>query len=181
MLAEPGCITYPHWDKFSTSTWISCLEGEIGFGWLAEPSEEEKMAWLEDVAKPKGRYAFKVLRPGDAVYMPPGTIHFVFRRPGGGQTMGLASQMLRRADAVSWLQHLKIELEYAQKEALEEAPYVHVVPAMVQGFFHLINSALGQGDYEKFGGRQRIEEMVELSSTIDDMIEDMRQGQRDRA
>lgn len=63
MLSEPGSITYPHWDKFSTSTWISCIEGEIGFGWLVDPSKEENTAWLDDVAEPKGRYVFRVLRP----------------------------------------------------------------------------------------------------------------------
>lgn len=45
MLAEPGCITYPHRNKFSTRNWISCLECEIGFRWLADSGEEKVPSW----------------------------------------------------------------------------------------------------------------------------------------
>lgn len=56
---------------------------------------------MGDVAEPKGRYVFKMLRRSDAVYMPPGTVHYVFRHPGDGQTMCFASQMLLRANVRS--------------------------------------------------------------------------------
>lgn len=173
MLAEPGAITLPHWDKYSTSTWISCLEGEMGFGWLAEPHEDEKTAWLKDVSEPQGRYLFKMLRPGDAVYMPPGTIHFVFRRPGGGQTMGFAGQMIRRADAMSWLEYLKIELGFAVEDETEDAPYERVVPQMMQGLIHLINGALRQKDFDKYGGKQKLEELIDVAISVDDLIEEL--------
>ena len=170
MLAEPGSVTLPHWDKYSTSTWIACIEGEIGFGWLADPTDEEKTSWLEDVSEPKGRWLFRVLRPGDVVYMPPGTMHFVFRRPGGGQTMGFASQMLRRADMLAWLQHLKIEMGYAVSDVIEDAPYAQIVPGTLNGLLRLVNHACREGEFEKFRGRSKIRKIIGLIDDIDDMV-----------
>lgn len=169
MLAEPGAITYPHWDKYSTSTWIACLEGEIGCGWLSDPSDEEKTSWLKDVARPAGRWLFKVLRPGDAVYMPPGTVHFVFRRPRGGQTMGFASQMLRRADTMAWLRHLRIELEAAVSDEIEDAPYELVVRGLMNGLLHLIRSA-HKDDSGKFGDEAQIRELFDAVEVIHNLV-----------
>lgn len=34
MLAEAGALTLPHFDMWAFGTWITCLEGEMGFAWL---------------------------------------------------------------------------------------------------------------------------------------------------
>lgn len=179
MLAEPGSITYPHWDKYATSTWISCLEGEIAFGWQSKPKGKALASWLEDLGEPRGRWCFRVLRPGEVVYMPPGTVHLVFRRPGGGQTMGFAGQMLRRADTLDWLKFAKIEVAHA--DAVENAPYEFVLPPLVNGFLGLVNAAAREGDFEKFGGKQRIREMTEIIEEMGYLIEQLKESKRREA
>lgn len=179
MLAEPGSITYPHWDKYATSTWISCLEGEIAFGWQSKPKGKALASWLEDLGEPRGRWCFRVLRPGEVVYMPPGTVHLVFRRPGGGQTMGFAGQMLRRADTLDWLKFAKIEVSYA--DAVENAPYEFVLPPLVNGFLELVNAAAREGDFAKFGGKQKIREMTEIIEEMGDLIEQLKESKRKEA
>lgn len=93
--------------------------------------------------------------------------------------MGFASQMLRRADSLRCLRNLKVELGYAQDDELEEAPYVPVIPAMVQGLFHLINAAIREGNSELYGGKQKIKQMVKVARDIDDIIEKMRRESKD--
>ena len=103
MIADAGALTFCHWDKFALGTWISCHEGEIGLGWLSHPSKAEHIAWQDDNKTLVGNWLFKVLRPGDAVYMPPGTVHMAFRRPLGQQTLGFAGHVLRRLEICPWL------------------------------------------------------------------------------
>lgn len=183
MLAEPGAVTHPHWDKYGTSTWIACLEGEIGFGWQAASPMAIRSSYLANESEPTGRWLFKVLRPGDAVYMPSGTVRFVFRRPKGGQTLGFAAQMLRRGDLAAWMEALKVEMEYSIEGVLadeNDTPYHLIVPKLFEGLLRLIGHACEEGGYEKFGGLPKIEALLDLVEECDDVANALVEVQRRR-
>ena len=41
MMCEAGGVTQCHYDKWGFGTHISCLEGEMGFGWLPRPTQAD--------------------------------------------------------------------------------------------------------------------------------------------
>lgn len=60
-----------------------------------------------------GRWVFRVLRPGESVYIGPGTVHCVFRLPEGRQTAGLAGHVVRKRDFGLWVDVLGKEAKVA--------------------------------------------------------------------
>ena len=114
MLAEAGACALPHLDRRGFGTWISCIEGEMGFIWPSRPTEKDRLAVLtspeEDLLDKIGdRWRYTVLRPGDTLYMPPSMPHAVFRLPHGGQTMGMAGHVVRRCEVSAWMKALQRE------------------------------------------------------------------------
>ncbi|KAK4182977.1 hypothetical protein QBC35DRAFT_545237 [Podospora australis] len=83
LLSEGGHQTAPHMDSNGVLTWITVQEGFIGFDWMARPTEEEE-------------------RPGQTVFFPSGTIHFVFRTQ-VGQTLALGGHVLQWSGIERWM------------------------------------------------------------------------------
>ena len=139
LLAEAGALTLPHTDFFGYGTWITCLEGEIGYAWLNHPTEAQLEAWRkdEDGLLGRGDWLFKVLRPGDSTYTNPGTVHYVFRLPNGKQTLAAAGHLLRRSDVCQWLKVLHQEL----KDSIDD-PRAPDYVAVVLHLLHAVDSVL---------------------------------------
>ncbi|KAK5170187.1 uncharacterized protein LTR77_004773 [Saxophila tyrrhenica] len=168
MLSEAGTVTAPHWDQYGLSTWISCLEGEIGLAWLVRPKNpEEHMRWLSDPGRPTARWAFKVLRPGDALYMPSGTVHFVFRRPSGGQTLGYSEHLVRRRHLVGWLRVVGLTLG---REDVDLEGYGLVLPPLMRQVRVLVKAVKAQGLEEMYGGKERLGEALKLVGQVEKAI-----------
>ncbi|KAF2159447.1 hypothetical protein M409DRAFT_30065 [Zasmidium cellare ATCC 36951] len=159
MLAEPGAITTSHFDTWSMGTWISCHEGQIGLIWRSHPTDDEMRNQLvndEDAGYHlEGTSIYKVLRPGDAVYMPSGTIHTVFRKPSGKQTLGLAGHIVRRSAAASWLKFLNMDAEDTADDWLEfkNDDYEFVVPPLARAVRAVLDPEQQRDQRELFGGR----------------------------
>lgn len=79
LLMEGGYNIAPRMEIHGFSTWITVQEGELGFGWMTHPTPEERWAFIADNLGAAGCWRYVVLRPGDTVFIPPGTAHFVFR------------------------------------------------------------------------------------------------------
>ncbi|KAK3115148.1 hypothetical protein LTR53_005790 [Teratosphaeriaceae sp. CCFEE 6253] len=130
MLAEAGALTPPHTDRYGLGTCISCLEGAIGYGYLPRPSDADAQACLAGTVQPGKRWRFRVLRPGDAVYSSPGTPHLVFRLPrGGGQTLGVSVQVVRRVDVGLWVRMLELEA----RSVAHDEKYVKATGEVMRG------------------------------------------------
>ena len=172
MLSEAGTITTAHFDEYSMPTWISCAEGEIGFAWLSHPTSNQRVQWkLKPAAKPTGRWVFRVLRPGDALYMPSGTVHFVLRRPRGKQTLGFAGHVLRNQDLKRWLATLSIELSAeTQLKDDDRAPYDLVLPPLLREVRVLIAAVRSAGHEARFGGEHKLAEALSLVGKVEEQV-----------
>ncbi|KAI7227748.1 hypothetical protein KC330_g8240 [Hortaea werneckii] len=152
LLSEAGAVTAPHFDKWGFGTWISCWEGEIGFGWLTAPDEAHRKAIVAGEDYIEGRWVFKVLRPGDSLYMSPGTPHLVFRLPRGQQTAALAGHLVRRCDVARWVELLTLDVKEGQQRNDDSSG--DLVRALTTGIEHVLDIALTDGKEEIYGGRE---------------------------
>ncbi|WJG35691.1 uncharacterized protein FOBCDRAFT_104912, partial [Fusarium oxysporum Fo47] len=82
LLSEGGQHTGSHIDFLGTATSVTVHEGTYGFGWIHVRDMGDLDAWTQDpLSVDVGRMArYVVLHPGQTVYMPSGTIHFIFRK-----------------------------------------------------------------------------------------------------
>ncbi|EMC95794.1 hypothetical protein BAUCODRAFT_503931 [Baudoinia panamericana UAMH 10762] len=144
MFAEAGAVTEAHWDYWGFSTWVTCLEGEMGLGFLPDATEADRIALLEQRLQPDNRWRYRFLRPEDTVYFSGGTPHLFFRLPEGRQTAGLGGHIVRRPDVESWirLNRLRVEVEEREGANLENAD---VYRALVIGIDHWLEQVKPKG------------------------------------
>jgi len=125
LLSEAGNNTGAHMDSHGLSTWITVQEGEIGFGWLSQPTKGQLHTWAQRVDDfPDAKWRYVVLRPGQTIIFPSGTVHFVFRRPGPGRaTFALGGHFLQWSGILRWIEILQLQLRYPDttNESLEKA------------------------------------------------------------
>ncbi|KAG8666773.1 hypothetical protein FPOAC1_011590 [Fusarium poae] len=99
-----------HVDTHGLATFITVQQGEIGFGWIAHETPQDRLDIhkedIPDSLKQKARYI--ILRPGETVYMPSGTIHFIFRRQ-AIPTMATGGHILTWKSIPKWLSIMKMQ------------------------------------------------------------------------
>ncbi|PPJ56043.1 hypothetical protein CBER1_03400 [Cercospora berteroae] len=179
MISDPGSITGPHWDRWCLGTYISCHEGEMGFAWLSHPSTiEEHKRWTDTSlnGKPQGKWLMKVFRKGDTVYMPPGTVHVVFRLPEGEQTMATAGHFLRRStDWKNWLTMLVHERDTNIVREQEEAGsgYLAIFGPVVKTLKFLLDQVESDEEIERFGGKRRVKSAKKLLATLEGQVSEI--------
>ncbi|KAK0729442.1 hypothetical protein B0H67DRAFT_468221, partial [Lasiosphaeris hirsuta] len=111
LLSEGGHNTAPHMDSHGYSTWITIQEGPVGFGWMSQPSQQEEEAWMSDPGDfTGGNWRYVVLSPGQTVFFPSGTIHFVFRVR-GEQTFALGGHILQWSGVDRWLEVIVAQMK----------------------------------------------------------------------
>lgn len=135
LLAQGGAQTLTHQDACGKATWLTVQEGQVGFGWLSRPSEEEKRCWSSDPnAFEGGQIRFVVLRPGQTIYFEAGTIHFVFRLE-QDQTLLLGGHIMRWSRIGAWIQIVLNQLRFpdaTNEDLLPSAPaYVEAVAQLL--------------------------------------------------
>ncbi|KAF9733857.1 hypothetical protein PMIN04_013076 [Paraphaeosphaeria minitans] len=135
LLAQGGAPTLTHQDGCGKATWLTVQEGQVGFGWLSRPSEEEKRCWSSDPnAFEGGQIRYVVLRPGQTVYFEAGTIQFVFRLE-QDQTLLLGGHIMRWSCVGSWIQIVLNQLRFpdaTNEDLLPAAPaYVEAVAQLL--------------------------------------------------
>lgn len=135
LLAQGGAQTLTHQDGCGKATWLTVQEGQVGFGWISRPSEEEVRSWSADPnAFEGGQIKYVVLRPGQTIYFESGTIHFVFRLD-QHQTLLLGGHILRWSRIDTWMQIVLDQLRSpnsTNEDLLPSAPaYVEAVSQLV--------------------------------------------------
>lgn len=145
LMSEGGHNTAPHMDSHGWSTWITIQEGHFGFGWLARPTEKEQEAWMNDpLGYTGGKWRFVILKPGQTVFFPSGTVHFVFRLH-EEQTLALGGHLLQWTALELWVQVILYQLKNPNitNEDLGTAPlkYVRTARKLVEN--RMATSRLG--------------------------------------
>lgn len=128
LMSEGGHNTAPHMDSHGWSTWITIQEGHFGFGWLSRPTEKEQDAWMNDpLGYTGGKWRFVILKPGQTVFFPSGTIHFVFRLQ-EEQTLALGGHVLQWTALDRWVQIILYQLKNPNitNEDLGTAPLKYI-------------------------------------------------------
>lgn len=161
LMSEGGHNTAPHMDSHGWSTWITIQEGHFGFGWLARPTEKEQDAWMNDpLGYTGGKWRFVILKPGQTVFFPSGTVHFVFRLH-QEQTLALGGHLLQWTALERWVQVILYQLKNPNitNEDLGTAPLKYVRTARKLVDNRMANSRLGS-----MGGMPAVTKFMVLSN-----------------
>ncbi|RFN44508.1 atp synthase subunit alpha [Fusarium flagelliforme] len=138
LLSEGGNYTPMHVDPFGLATFITVQQGEVGFGWIMDAKTQDYLdihkTLIPNSLKEKTRYM--VLRPGQTVFMPSGTIHFIFRK-NDTPTLATGGHVLTWKSILKWLRVMKIqELSTARVDkdvtAKETKAYIDVLTRVLR-------------------------------------------------
>ena len=165
LLAESGALTEPHQDSHGYSTYITVNQGNIGFGWLSYPTDEERKAWTKDQSDIAGdRFRYVVLKPGQTVFFPAGTVHFVFRLPSaGGHTLAFGGHVLRCSNIVHWVKTL---LEEKASPEVTNEDLTSSAPGYLDRVEKFVRHAQKNGTVDKWGGAEAVEEFLRLKDVF---------------
>ncbi|KAK8029399.1 hypothetical protein PG993_010690 [Apiospora rasikravindrae] len=91
-------------DSHGLATWITIQEGQFGFAWMSRPTTEQRQAWMQDIEyyDQGQQWRYWILKPGQTVFFPSGTIHSVFRIR-QTQTLGLVGHILQWSGLEQWI------------------------------------------------------------------------------
>ncbi|KAK0710349.1 hypothetical protein B0T26DRAFT_724671 [Lasiosphaeria miniovina] len=153
LLSEGGHSTAPHMDSHGYSTWITAQEGCIGFGWMSHPSQQEEEAWMSNpYSCTDGEWRYVVLSPGQTVFFPSRTIHFVFRIR-GAQTFALGGHILQWSGINQWLRVVIAQIRNPditnEDIGSSASKYVHIIE-------RLLMNRVRAGREEEVGGQDAI-------------------------
>jgi hypothetical protein len=158
LLSEGGHHTAPHMDSHGYATWITSQEGPIGFAWMSLPTVEERQAWM---AAPHqytgGRWRYIILKPGQTVFFPPGTIHFVFRVR-DHQTLALGGHVLQWSSIQHWIQVVLWELK---KPATTNEEMKMTAPKLVHTVAELVRAKVNNVGVQELGGEDAVKVFFE--------------------
>lgn len=166
LLAEAGALTEPHQDSHGYSTYITVNQGAIGFGWLSYPTDSERAAWNKDQDVPGDRFRYVVMKPGQTVFFPAGTVHFVFRLPlgaGGGHTLAFGGHVLRCSNILHWI---KMLIEERASPNVTNEDLTSSAPGYLNQVEKFVRQARENGTVGKWGGAEAVEEFLRLKETF---------------
>ncbi|KAK4159453.1 hypothetical protein QBC43DRAFT_129031 [Cladorrhinum sp. PSN259] len=150
LLSEGGHNTAPYMDSHGYATWITVLEGMFGFGWMIHEPQHGK-EWISHQDPSAGQWRYIVLRPGQTVFFPSGTIHFVFRTA-ESQTLALGGHILQWSAIARWMEVVLAQMKCPDitNETMERMPdIVHVAERLIEaklqeGLEHIGDSGVVQ-------------------------------------
>ncbi|UPL03029.1 hypothetical protein LCI18_013963 [Fusarium solani-melongenae] len=165
LMSQDGHHTGPHMDSHGLGTWITVQEGRIGFGYILPDEDFDWAAWKKDHAYHGDRGRYFTLKPGQTVYFPPGTIHFIFRTR-EHQTLAVGGHVLQWSGLLRWLHVLK------QQEEDSDVTNEDVTPE--SGAFwrreilELVRERVEENAVEKIGGKEAADMIVDVLENWDD-------------
>lgn len=160
LLAESGAMTEPHQDSHGYSTYITVNQGRVGFGWLSYPSAAERDSWTREPSSiPGDRFRYVVMKPGQTVFFPAGTVHFVFRLLSAGHTLAFGGHVLRCSTIVEWA---KTMLEEKFNSHIANEDLTASAPGYLNRVEKFVTQARKNGTLEKWGGAEAVEEFLRL-------------------
>ncbi|KUI67978.1 Lysine-specific demethylase 2B [Cytospora mali] len=164
LMSEGGHNTAPHMDSHGWSTWITIQEGNFGFGWLSRPTEKEQEDWMKDpLAYTGGNWRFVILKPGQTVFFPSGTVHFVFRLH-AAQTLALGGHLLQWTALERWVQVILWQLKNPNitNEDLGTAPLKYIRSAR-----KLVENRMTNYRVTSMGGMPTVTRFMALATEVE--------------
>lgn len=161
LMSEGGHNTAPHMDSHGWSTWITIQEGNFGFGWLSRPTDKERNDWMTNPLEyTGGNWRFAILKPGQTVFFPSGTIHFVFRLH-DVQTLALGGHLLQWTALVRWVEVILWQLKNPNitNEELGKSPLKYVRIAR-----KLVDHRLATSRIQTMGGMEAVTKFMVLAT-----------------
>lgn len=112
LLSEGGHCTAPHTDSHGLATWITVQEGLFGFAWMSCATNEQRTTWMGDTEHYDlgQQWRYWILKPGQTVFFPSGTIHCVFRVQ-EAQTLALGGHILQWSGVDRWMDVVSQQVE----------------------------------------------------------------------
>ncbi|KAH6697080.1 hypothetical protein F5X68DRAFT_238421 [Plectosphaerella plurivora] len=113
LMSEGGHCTAPHMDSHGLATWITVQEGLFGFVWMSRPTSLQREEWMRDpdTSARDQQWRFLILKPGQTIFFPSGTIHGVFRTRSSA-TLALGGHVLQWSGISSWIDIISKEVEF---------------------------------------------------------------------
>jgi hypothetical protein len=180
LVAQAGALTEPHQDSHGYSTYITVNQGILGYGWLSNPTEEERAGWNAGLNNYiGGRWRYVLLRPGHTVYFPAGTVHFVFRLPAAGDTLAFGGHVLRCSQIVRWIECI---LQEQREPNVTNEDLSESAPGYLGRVENFVLQALREGkdgnekSTERWGGKKEIEKFLKLKREFDAIAEEKISG-----
>ncbi|KAH6980448.1 hypothetical protein EDB80DRAFT_825844, partial [Ilyonectria destructans] len=99
-----GNNTGAHTDSHGFRTWTSTQQGLFCFGWIANPTHKEREAWAKKHSCNSGKFRYVMLKPGQTIWFPSGTIHSGFR---SDKTFAIGGHVLLWHGIIQWLRIMK--------------------------------------------------------------------------
>lgn len=152
LLSQGGNTTAPHTDSHGLATWIAPQEAGFGFGWLSRSTRQEFIDWVENrLSYQGGRWRYIFLQPGQAVFFPSGTIHYVFRTR-EHQTLAFGGHILQWSNTNHWLDVLELQIEFpnSTNEDMGEA-----LVQMLKAVDTLLGEKITRGNTSFFNGKEK--------------------------
>lgn len=162
LLAQAGALTLPHQDSHGYSTYITVNVGLVGFGWLSSPTPEKRKEWNKKTQKfIEGTWRYVILKPGQTVYFPAGTVHFVFRLPAAGNSLAFGGHVLRCSNIVHWVRCL---LEEVQSASVTNEDLTDSATGYLERVEKFVLEARKNGNMELWGGAESVKEFLRLKA-----------------
>ena len=113
LLSEGGHCTAPHIDSHGLATWNTIQEGMFGFAWMSRPTDEQRTKWMEDTEyyDEGQQWRFLILKSGQTIFFPSGTIHAVFRVQ-DTRTLALGGHLLQWTGVSQWAETISKQTIY---------------------------------------------------------------------
>ncbi|KAK5110395.1 hypothetical protein LTR85_001273 [Meristemomyces frigidus] len=147
LVSEAGFPTPPHMDGNGFETWITVMEGDIGFVWWHQPEKDALDRWAGNTHFPQeGNWCFLVLGPGDTVFFPSGTVHAVLRQcrdqhfgtwGQNGRTFAYGGHLLRYSRIATFSSVMRWQMEHPgvtnEEVAITSTRLFYTIGRHVQG------------------------------------------------
>ncbi|KAJ4402057.1 hypothetical protein N0V82_010817 [Gnomoniopsis sp. IMI 355080] len=164
LMSEGGHNTAPHMDSHGWSTWITIQEGNFGFGWLSRPTDKERDDWMSNPLEyTGGNWRFAILKPGQTVFFPSGTVHFVFRLH-DKQTLALGGHLLQWTALVRWVEVILWQLKNPNitNEDLGKSPLKYIRIAR-----KLVDHRMATSRIQTMGGMEAVTKFMVLATEVE--------------
>lgn len=110
---------------------------------------------------PGDRFRYVVVKPGQTVYFPAGTVHFVFRLPSAGPTLAFGGHVLRCSNIVHWVKTL---LEEQANPQVTNEDLTTSAPGYLDRVEKFVKQAKANGSVDKWGGTEAVAEFLRLKA-----------------
>ncbi|KAG8664439.1 uncharacterized protein FPOAC1_013777 [Fusarium poae] len=175
LVGQRGSNTDVHLDANGFATWITPQDGEFGFIWLTRLTADDMEGWIKDRSYDKDKVRYVVAKPGQTIFIPPGTPHGVVRLE---DTLSITGHFLKWSDIDSWLRIMDLQREHPRitnEDMTKDSMLRLLEPAL-----NIIQGRIERDDVEEMGGQDEAREIEEKAKVLILKIQKSKKGGKKR-